>query len=287
MAFCTTCGSQIAGRFCEKCGAPAPGSSGSVAAAAAPAPFQQTVPPTPPAATRKGIHPIIWILGGLFAIGILFVGALTIGGILLVHKAKEAGLDPALWEKNPGLAATKVLAAANPDAQIMSVDEGAGVIVVRDRKTGKTIRMNFADIKSGRMSLEADGEKVNIAAVGNGDNGALEIQSKDGTARFAAGSTVKLPAWVPAYAGAKETGGFSTNGPRGDAGTYGFKTSDTPAQVIAFYESALKSAGFTIQSKLDAGSTTVLSADNAAHSVQVGAGADRGETGVSISFSSK
>jgi hypothetical protein len=282
MAFCTTCGSQIAGRFCESCGASAPGN------AAAAAPQLQPVAAAPAAAVvAKKTSPIVWILLAFGVLILLFVGAITIGGIFVVHKARQAGLDPSLWQRNPGLAATKMLAAANPDAEIVSMDERGGVVVVRDKKTGKTIRMNFADIKSGRMSLEADGETVSLAATGSGGSGVVEVQSKDGTARLAAGASVKIPSWLPAYSGAKETGGMSASGPDGDSGTYVFKTSDSPATVVQFYESALKKSGFAIQQKVDAGVTTVLTAEGAGHSLSLGASTDDGQTAVTISFTPK
>src|SRR5690348_5415445 len=116
MAFCTTCGSRIAGRFCESCGAPAPGASAT--------PVAQPAPVVPPlAAQGRRINPIVWILGGIAAVILLFGAALTIGGIFVLHKAKQAGLDPDLWARNPGVAATKLVAAANPDAEVVSVDE--------------------------------------------------------------------------------------------------------------------------------------------------------------------
>src|SRR4051812_39175440 len=110
MAFCTTCGRAASGRFCETCGIP-------VGAAAAP-----PAAPLPTASAPRKTSPIVWILLGLGVMIVLFVGALTIGGIFIVHKAKQAGLDPELWQRNPGVAVTKMLAAANPDAEIVSLD---------------------------------------------------------------------------------------------------------------------------------------------------------------------
>lgn len=284
MPFCTTCGSQISGRFCEKCGAAA-GSSASPAAA--PRMQPEAVAPAAPAAVQRKSHVLLWILGGFAVLMLLFVGAVTIGGVFLFHKAKQAGLDPDLWQRNPGLAATKMLAAANPDAEIVSMDERGGGVVVRDKKTGKTIRMNFADIKNGHMTLEGDGEKVSIAATGNGDTGAFEVQSKDGTARFTAGAGMQLPSWLPAYPGAKDAGGISTSGRDGASGTYGFKTTDSPAAVAGYYESALKKQGFTIQEKVTTGETTVLAAEGGSNTANVGATAEGGQTSVTISFAPK
>lgn len=282
MPFCVTCGSSIQGRFCEKCGAPAPAGG-----APAAAPVMAAAPPAAAAVAPRKTSPLVWILGGLGLLVVLFVGLVVAGGLFVVHKAKQAGLDPALWQRNPGVAATKMIVAANPDAEIVSLDERGGVIVVRDKKTGKTVKMNFADIKRGRMSLEADGETVDLSGASAGGSAVLEAKTKDGVARFAAGDSVKLPSWIPAYAGATETGGMSTSSSSGDAGMYGFKTADTPAAVTQFYEAAFKKSGFTIQSKLEAGDTTVLSADNAEHTVNVGASRDAGQTSVSISFGQK
>lgn len=275
MPFCQTCGGELHGRFCERCGASAAGT-----APLAPATTQ-------PAPAKGKTSPIVWILLAFGVIVLLFVGAITVGGFFLVHKARQAGLDPALWQRNPGLAVTKLLTAANPDAEIVSMDERGGVVVVRDKKTGKTVRMNFADIKSGRMSIEADGEKVDIAGSANGDTSALEFKSKDGVARIAAGGLVKLPSWLPPYTGAKDAGGITSSGPNGESGNYGFKTSDSPARVFDFYESALKTAGFTIGPRVQSAKTDILSAESAAATAQVVAATDDGQTSVTISFSPK
>jgi len=286
MAFCTKCGSQFNGRFCESCGAPAPVPGGVAAAPQMQPVAASPVAPSGPVAARK-TSPIVWILVAFGVLILLFVGTITIGGIFVVHKARQAGLDPSLWQRNPGLAATKMIAAANPDAEVVSVDERGGTIVVRDKKTGKTIRMNFADIKSGRMTLEADGEQVSVAATGSGESGALELTSKDGTARFAAGGAVKITSWLPAYSGAKDAGGMTATGPDGDSGTYGFKTTDSPASVQQFYESALKKSGFTIQQKVEAGETRILTAEGAGHTVSLAAASDANQTSVTLTFSPK
>jgi len=256
MAFCTTCGRAVSGRFCETCGS-------AVGAAATPA----APPPTAaPAAPRK-TSPIVWILLGLGVMVVLFIGAITVGGIFVVHKARQAGLDPALWERNPGIAVTKMLAAANPDAEIVSLDEHGGIVVVRDRKTGKTIRMNFADIKRGRMSFDSDEGRVSLTAAADG--------------------SMQLPAWLPAYSGAREAGGISASGGNGDSGTYGFQTADPPAAVVSFYEAALKKAGFEIQQRIESGVATILTAQSANTAVNLAAAPDNGHTSVTLSFSPK
>jgi len=255
MAFCTTCGRAVSGRFCEICGVAVGTAAGAPAA------------PLPAAAAPRKTSPIVWILLGLGVMIVLFVGVLTIGGIFVVHKARQAGLDPALWQRNPGVAVTKLLAAANPDAEIVSLDERGGIVVVRDRKSGKTVRMNFADIKQGRMSFDSEDGRVSLAAAADG--------------------AIQLPAWLPAYSGAHDAGGISASGANGDSGTYGFQTSDAPSAVVSFYEAALKKAGFEIQQRIESGAATILSAQSANTAVSLAAAPADGHTSVTVTFSPK
>src|SRR5947199_6168289 len=57
---------------------------------------------------KKGLGPLAWvliILGGLF---IVFVICLVAAGMFLVHKAKQAGIDPDLMKRNPVMDAAKL-----------------------------------------------------------------------------------------------------------------------------------------------------------------------------------
>jgi len=267
MAFCTVCGAAVEGRFCQKCGA--------AAGAAAP-------PAAAPVARRTS--PLVWILVAFGALVVLVCGLFVVGGLFVFHKARQAGLDPELWAKNPGVAVAKMLATANPDAEVVSVNEAAGVVVIRDKRDGKIVELNFADLKQGRMTVEGDGEKVTLGATSQGDSSTFEITGKNGAARLAMGSTVKLPSWLPAYPGATDVGGITGSGPDGEGGTYGFKTKDAPGAVIKFYDDALKNGGYTVKAKGDAAEATFLNAEKDKTQVTIGAAAQNGVTSVSITY---
>jgi hypothetical protein len=147
------------------------------------------------------------------------------GGFFLFNKAKQAGFDPGLMSKNPAAAAARMMVAANPDAELVSMDENRGIVTVRDKKTGKTITLNFEDIKNGKLSFEGEnGEKV---AIGSGAAG-------------------QLPSWLPAYPDANSVGVFSSQGQNGSEAAFGFTTSDPADKVFEFYDTALKSAGLNV-----------------------------------------
>src|SRR6202158_5531510 len=218
MAFCTSCGATLSGAYCPNCGTPAGGTSASGPSAAATA--------------RRRTSPLVWILVvvlGLFVVG----GILTMaGGLFLVHKAREAGVDPDLLRRNPGLAVGKMLAAVNPEVEVVKTDDGAGTITVRDKKTGKVVTLTFDEARKGNFKFEAQGD--------DGKNATVEFN----------GASDKIPAEVPVYPGAKIEGTFSVTGDggggKGSAYQYTFTTSDPPRQVMSFYHNKLEDAGLKL-----------------------------------------
>src|ERR1700690_2014026 len=208
------------------------------------------VPPMPPPPgaglpAPKKVSPVVWILGGCAVLVFLAVAAVTVGGLFIAHKVKEAGFDPELMQKHPELAVVKTMVAVNPDAELVSIDEDKGIVTVRNKKTGETVTMNFEDIKQGKMSFESGGKKVVMEGHGEGDTGSFTVKSDQGTAKFGAGA-VKMPAWLPAYGGATVQG-FSSQTPNGSGGTFSFKAGDGFDKVAEFYKDALQKAGFTVE----------------------------------------
>ncbi len=204
------------------------------------------IPQPPPAApTAKKLRPLFWILGGCLGFVIIAVIIVISTGIFFAHKA---GFDPALMRQNPGLAVAKMMATMNPDIEVLSVDEGRGIIRVRDKKTGKTMTMNLRDAQKGKIVFQDDQNKsVEIQAQGEGENSSMEVHSSEGTMRFGANVAAQLPDWLPSYPGAKGAGMVNINTKDGKGGSCTFKTGDSVENVASFYEGALKKAGFTVQ----------------------------------------
>jgi hypothetical protein len=250
MAFCTSCGSQMEGSFCTNCG----GRAGATPAAD----FSRGVPPPvappaqqPPAKKSKALTYVLVGCGGLL---LLVVLAMLAVGLYIRSKAAEFG-------SNPAFAAAKLAASLNPEVEVLDANSGTGKITMRNKKTGKTVTMDFRDIQKGRFSLEGeDGEKVDLNAQGEGDSGSLSIKGPDGSMEFGAGSAAKIPAWVPKYPGAQVAGTFSSQGAQGDGGTFQLKCSGSVEAVAAFYEREIKSAGMTVQkhSMQSGGKSTIM-----------------------------
>jgi hypothetical protein len=257
MAFCRQCGSPVEGAFCTKCGAKmdAPGSPGTPPPQPTPPPAAPPQAPSapplyapPPSAAappqKKKGRWIFWTLGGCLGLIIIVFIILFAAGRYFIHKA---GIDPALMEKDPAMAVAKMMATMNPDIEVLAIDEGQGIIRVRNKKTGETLAMNLKDAKNGKIVfMDEKGKSLEIKTQGEGANAGLEIKSDEGSLKMGANAAGQLPGWLPAYPGAEAAGAVTLNGENGNGGSCTFKSKDSVEAVSAYYENALKAAGFEV-----------------------------------------
>jgi hypothetical protein len=260
MAFCTKCGAQVQGPFCGSCGAAAGAAAPGAAASPVPPPV---APPAVSTAAATKTSPLVWVLAGC---GGLIVLAAIVAGLALHFIAHKAGQFARKVERNPALAITELMAAHNPDVDVVSVDEGKGRITVRDKKTGKTMTMNFADAQKGKFVFEQDGQKMAVEAHGDGTAGSLEVKSGDASMRLGTGAE-KLPDWIPAYPGSAPQGTFSMHDAKETSGSFQFSSADSIDRVVKYYEEAFKKTGMkvTTNSMQTDGKTglTIVTADEA------------------------
>ena len=254
MAFCTSCGASLTGAFCTNCGK-------AVAQATAAPPNAGTAAAPAPAPERRRTSPIVWVL--LIILGIF---ALGIAGLV--------GTGVFLARRGPGYAIAKIIAAANPNAEVVSTDDGAGRVTIRDRRTGKTVTMSFDDARHGRFRLEAEDE--------NGKHGSLEI-----------GGSVNLPSWIPPYPGSNPRAVFSAKGESedgaGEGGNFTFTTSDPTSKVRSFYEDEGRRLGMDVNVKTESqeGAVLVMKDPDDRRSLTVMLGTSGGETTVNVTYGRK
>lgn len=224
-------------------------------------------PPMDPGAPppKKKTSPLVIVLaivGGLMAL--LVVGVVA-GGLFIVHKVKQAGFDPDEWRNNPGAAAAKMITTLNPDAEVVRIDEDRGVVVIREKSTGKTVTMNFEDIKQGRLSF-SDSEGASVTF----------------------GQGADLPSWVPLYPGAKaETGLAAASSKGGSGGAFTFTSADSPATVLKRYRSTLEDAGFAVedQGSSDSGGMLIGKDEGNSRTVTATVSSSGNQTTVSVLYS--
>ncbi len=275
MPFCTKCGASVAGAFCSRCGTPAAGASAPASPAApptgsSPVPAPHQADSMAIAGARK-TSPIVWVLVAI--LGVVLLGGLAVGGIAMfvVHKAREAGISPDQWRRNPAAATARALALANPDIEIVSEDDGSGTVIVRDRRTGKTTTWNLDQARRGRISISADDE-----------------DGKNATVDIGPGSTHNLPRWVPSYTGAESQGHFAVtgNGSDGAGGTFSFSTSDSAREVLSFYLDKIKALRMKIQVNATTPEGGVITAtdDDGERTLNIIVGGESGKTTVNVTY---
>ena len=234
MAFCTNCGASMEGQFCTQCGAKV-GAEASTPPAV-PTPVGSPEPAGPP---QKKSKLLIWALAGCGGLLLLIIIGMLAVGLFIRQKASEFG-------GNPGFAAAKMLAAMNPDVDVVSADEASGKITLRDKKTGKTITLDFQDIQKGRISFEDEsGERVDVQT--EGDRGSMSVKSSEGTMQWGEGSLDDVPSWVPKFPGGKMEGSFTAQGKGQEGGSFQLRCGGSVQKVADYYEQALKGAGMQVQ----------------------------------------
>jgi hypothetical protein len=173
-----------------------------------------------------------------------------------------------------GYALGKIIAASDPNMEVLRTDTGAGTITLRDRRNGKVVTMSMDDAKHGRFRISADD--------GNGK-----------TALFELGGSVRAPSWVPMYPGSTPKAVFSasgdTGGDAGEAGNFTFTTSDPAGKVISFYEQQVKAGGMEVfrMDQAENAHTLVASESSQQRSLTIIAAAGSGGTTVNVTYGRK
>lgn len=92
----------------------------------------------------------------------------------------------------------------------------------------------------------------------------VSISTPQGKAeiRSGAGAAANWPEGVPPYPGADTNQSVNVSGgaPGGNGRILGFRTGDTPQQVIAFYAPAVVRGGYSVANQMDMGQTATLTA---------------------------
>lgn len=194
---------------------------------------------TPP--PKKGMSPLAWVGIGCVVIIILCGTAFGIMGWM----AKRA-LDK--YGKNPAMAAAVLMVKANPDLELVSTDEKANSITVKDKKTGKT--SVFTADANGKFEIKSDnGESVSIDTSAENGVSMKTTDEKGQVATFnaGAGTPQNLPSWLPTYPGGTVSGTYDTNNNEGRTAAFTVTTKDDSNKVIDYYDAQLKGAGLTTE----------------------------------------
>lgn len=203
---------------------------------------------------KKGMHPMAWV--GIGCGTVMLIGVIAM--VLLVGwcrvKVDEVAKD---YEENPERTTAEMVVKLNPEIEKVSSDDAAGTITIREKKTGKEMTLNYADIQEGKFSVTTDEGTATVERDGTG----LTTTTPDGqTTTYASGGIEKMPKMfeVPKSV----TGWVSMMHAERDGQVTGLVRGESTETVDALSESftrAMTVAGFTEASRVTVAHTTNIS----------------------------
>lgn len=236
-----------------------------------PPPSSSATPPPPPNGqpAKSGSKVLVIILCIVLGFFVLVGGCVAACVYYAAKKTKEYS---AASEKNPQLAAVTLIATMTPDIQIVSKDENAGTITLRNKKTGEVTTIDTSqyttknigkaveqfskglavptptpESDSSSSTTTAQAEREEAIENREGDEPAEKISVAQSAALN--NTLKKFPPAVTAYPGGTTVEATLNSFGGVTAGSYGFTTKDSTEKVVNYYEEKLKSAGYTIATK--------------------------------------
>ncbi len=194
-------------------------------------------------AKGKGIHPLVWVLGGCGIVVVMAVFAVI--GLGWFAGTKVKGLVEDIAE-NPVTMGGRAVALANPEIDFVSADETNRTITFRRIEDGAEFTVDFEDVENGNISFSGPEGENNISF---GDQG-LSVTNEEGetTARFGAGGADNLPGWAPRPDGVELETSFTANANGKATGTYAVP-GDSVETLISFFTSEMEQGGFTVENQ--------------------------------------
>ena len=243
---------------------------------------------------KKGMSTLVKVLLGCGVLLLLGVGScVVVSGYFLKKGVKSLESFSKELESNPDAAAVRaaeLVLRLNPEVDVLRSSPEEGTITVREKATGKEVTFDLDDIKSGKFSITADGERTEVDIDASAaDGGSMKVTTSDGSATFGAASGA-APGWIPAYPGARADG-LSTIESRGEkSGSYSLHSTDSPAALLAFFQTELEKAGFEVQRAnltVDGAASGTVSGTNAGRTVSVTAAGEEGGTQALVTYNEK
>jgi hypothetical protein len=236
-------------------------------------------PPPPPGSPppKPGMPGWAKILIGCGCLALLIGAGVAAFTFYVGKKAYDTVSDPAK--------AAEWMISQDPNLEVVKTDSAAGTITYRNKTTGETTTINFADLKEGKLTVQdKDGNTVLDTSQMTDGSGNIKITGPDGQT-MTIGGDGDLPSWVPVYPNVTETS-QSGEAATGDTvmGVASQKTADSVDTVKTYYEGYLPGDGYTINSNVSAGGAVLISASKEGKTVNIAVGTSGGTTYVTINY---
>jgi hypothetical protein len=211
---------------------------------------ESSPPPLPHSSPkRKGLPALAWVgigCGGILVVALIVIlTAFAFLGRKVADFARQA-------EENPAKAAAELFVKANPEVELVSIDDQAGTMTIRIKATGKEATVTYADIAQGKFSVTSeDGEFRVKADPAGGGSAKVTIKRSNESVSYVSGAEAasKVPEWViaAAYPGApRPHASFAAEAAGVRSGSLGTVSNDDIQQVAQYYREFLKQQGYEV-----------------------------------------
>jgi hypothetical protein len=201
-------------------------------------------PPPPVAPVKKKTSPWVWVLvgcGGLIVVGMIIVG---VTGAFLFKKGAEKLEE---FAENPVRASVETMVRLNPELELVSTDDAAETMTIRNTTTGEVATFNWSDIQNGRFSFESDGKEYTVDGSGAAD-GRFSVEDESGREVVAVGpGAADVPSWFPQSPASAEINMLVNATQDGQQSMiWTFTSRDSVDDVLDFYEEELEPLGWEV-----------------------------------------
>ncbi len=204
------------------------------------------IPPVPQP-KKKGLSPLAWI--GIGCLGLLVIGGI-VATVITVFVARKVSQVASEMEEDPVAATAKLLAAANPEIELVATDKENRTVTFREVSTGKEITFGYDDIEEGRVSFSSGSETAELEVTGEDGSGGITVKTSEGTATFSAGGDASdIPDWVPVFPGAVAANNFAAESDGQLTGTFSFTTDSDIESILNHYDAEAQPAGLETKSR--------------------------------------
>ncbi len=238
-----------------------------------------------PEEKEKGLSPIAWVAIGCSSVLLVGVFIAFVAGAFVLNKVRQLSSD---MTAAPVVTTAKLIAAANPEIELIEADEKSRVVVFRNTRTGEEFTFDFEDIEDGAVHFSSESESLSIELEpGKDDGGTLTITTDEGRILIGAGATAdEVPQWVPVYPGTRPQQTISSDYYAGHWGAYTFSVCDDLQEVVDFYITEIEKLGLEITSRTTTPKSALLTAQTSDESLMmtVTASVDNGEVQVLIQY---
>ena len=168
-------------------------------------------------AKKKGLPGLAW--AGIGCGAVLIIAVIVVGLLIGLCKRKVNEITKE-FNENPERKVAEFIINASSEYEVVSHDDVAKTMTIKEKKTGKETTMSYKDISEGKFAMtDSEGNSLELGTV----------------------KPEELPAWLPILTGATINSGFQTKENGKISGMVVFGTTQTPQEVSDFFKTKTES----------------------------------------------